>query len=65
MRVAQDLHLDVAGAAHQLFEIDLVVAEGGQRLAPATSSWRARSASVSITRMPRPPPPQLALSISG
>ncbi len=32
--VAQDLHLDVACAADQLLEIDLVVAEGGQRLAP-------------------------------
>ena len=32
--VAQDLHLDVARAADQLLEIDLVVAEGRQRLAP-------------------------------
>jgi hypothetical protein len=28
--VAEDLHLDVARALDQLFEIDLVVAEGGQ-----------------------------------
>ena len=31
--VAEDLHLDVAGALDQLFEIDLVVAEGGLGLA--------------------------------
>ena len=33
MRVAEDLHLDVAGALDQLFEIDLVLAEGGLGLA--------------------------------
>ena len=35
MRVAQHLHLDMAGALDQLFEIDLVLAEGGLRLALA------------------------------
>jgi hypothetical protein len=34
MAVAEHLHFDMAGAAHQLFEIDLVLAEGGLRLAP-------------------------------
>jgi hypothetical protein len=63
--VAQDLDLDMARAAHQLFQIDLVVAEGRQGLALAMSMAGPRSASVSMTRMPRPPPPQLALSISG
>ena len=33
MRVAEHLHLDMAGALDQLFEIDLVLAEGGLRLA--------------------------------
>ena len=33
VRVAEKLHLDMAGAAHQLFEIDLVLAEGGLGLA--------------------------------
>ncbi len=33
VRVAQDLHLDVPRAAHQLLEVDLVVAEGRLRLA--------------------------------
>ena len=32
-RVAEDLHLDMAGALHQLLEIDLVLAEGGLGLA--------------------------------
>ena len=32
--VAEDLHLDVARAAHQLLQVHLVVAEGGLRLAP-------------------------------
>ena len=35
MLVAQDLDLDVAGAADQLLQEDLVVAEGGLGLAPA------------------------------
>jgi hypothetical protein len=65
VRVAQDLHLDVARAAHQLLEIDLVVAEGGQRPRAARPPAPGEVGSVSITRMPRPPPPQLALSISG
>ncbi len=34
VRVAEDLHLDVTRAPHQLFEVDLVVAERGFRLAP-------------------------------
>ncbi len=34
MRVAEHLHFDVARIAHQLFDIHLVVAERGQRLAP-------------------------------
>jgi hypothetical protein len=33
MRVAQHLHLDMAGALDQLFQIDLVLAEGGLGLA--------------------------------
>ncbi len=66
MMVAQQLDLHMAGAAHQLFQIDFPVAEGGFRLA-ATRDLTSpiRSASVSMARMPRPPPPQLAFSISG
>jgi len=33
--VAQDLHLDVAGALDELFQVDLAVAEGRLGLAPA------------------------------
>ena len=35
VRVAEHLHLDMAGALDQLFEIDLVLAEGGLGLALA------------------------------
>ncbi len=34
VRVAEDLHLDVARAPHELLEVDLVVAERGLGLAP-------------------------------
>ena len=34
MRVAEHLHLDVPGAPHELLDVDLVVAESRQRLAP-------------------------------
>jgi hypothetical protein len=34
VRVADDLHLDMARAAHEFLEIDLVLAEGRLRLAP-------------------------------
>ena len=59
--VAQQLHLHMAGPAHQLFQIDLAVAKGRLRLPPAGST----SPSSSITRMPRPPPPQDAFNIRG
>ena len=32
VRVSEDLDLDMPGAAHELLEVDLVVAEGGQGL---------------------------------
>ena len=64
--VAKQLDLDMAGAAHQLLEIDLVVAEGRFRLAPrAPSTVRSVRPGRSMVRMPRPPPPQQAFSISG
>ena len=65
--VAEDLHFDVARAPDQLLEIDLVLAEGGFRLAPALPprSSMQLAARPRSTRMPRPPPPQLAFSITG
>ena len=65
VRVAEDLHLDVAGALDQLFEIDLVLAEGGLGLALRLRHVVDEAASSRMTRMPRPPPPHDAFSISG
>ena len=63
--VAEDLHLDVARAADQLLEIHLVLAEGGLRLAPRGRHRLDEAAPRSRrSRMPRPPPPQLALSMT-
>jgi hypothetical protein len=45
--VAEHLHLDVAGALDQLFEVDLVLAEGGLGLAPRR---RDRSAAAPRSR---------------
>ena len=42
--VAEDLHLDVARPAHQLFEIDLVLAEAGLGLAPCHRQQLASAA---------------------
>ena len=59
--VAQELHLDVARAADQLLEIDLVLAEGGLGLAPGrrarrpAAAPRARSAACRGRRRPRTP----------
>jgi hypothetical protein len=56
----------VTGALDQLFQIDLVLAEGGHRLALGLGDLALRSfGSERITRMPRPPPPQDALSMTG
>ena len=63
--VAQDLHLDVAGAAHVAFEEDRIVAEGRAGFAPRLGQPLANSAALRTTRMPRPPPPKAALTISG
>ena len=66
MGIAQDLHLDMAGTAHQFFQINFVLAERGLGLAPrGEHRIDAASASLSIGRIPRPPPPQDAFSITG
>ena len=63
--VAEDLHLDVAGRAHEALDVDA---------GPATR-WRSRrrtaghasrsASSVWHARMPMPPPPPVAFSITG
>jgi hypothetical protein len=63
--VAEDLHLDVARLEDHLLEIALAVAEGGLGLAPALAHLLGQFPSDAIGRIPRPPPPQDALSISG
>ena len=64
--VTEDLHLDVPRAAHQLLEIDLVVAERGLGFAPRDRQQFGKLAPLSsTTRMPRPPPPRLAFSMTG
>ncbi len=65
MRIAKDLAFHVAGALDKLFEIDFILAEGRHRFALASVTSLARSASERITRMPRPPPPQDAFSMTG
>ena len=63
--VADDLHLDVAGARQQLLDVDVAVAEGG--LAPPSGSAPMRVVELvgAVTaRMPRPPPPATALTIT-
>ena len=54
---AEDLHQRIRGTAQLQF-----AASASRREA---SSAPASSAADSMTRMPRPPPPQLALSITG
>jgi hypothetical protein len=63
--IAENLHLDVACPLHQLFQIDLILAEGRTGLLLGDGHLAGKSSGVRMTRMPRPPPPQLALSITG
>jgi hypothetical protein len=63
--VAKDLHLDMAGALDHLFQIALAVAEGGSASRRPSRTLASNSSSFRIGRIPRPPPPQEAFSISG
>ncbi len=65
MLVSEDLHFDVAGAQDHLFEIAFAVAKGRFSLAPALQHFFFDFVLGRIGRMPRPPPPHDALSISG
>ena len=64
--VAQNLHFDMAGAAHEAFDEDRVVAErGGGFAAGFLQESRRNRRRCSTTRMPRPPPPKAALRMRG
>ena len=64
--VAEHLHLDVARRVDEALHVDAVVAERALRLAPRRQRAAARiSCSDSTSRMPLPPPPAAALSMTG
>ena len=66
VRVAEDLHFDVLGRGDVALEEDFGPAERRRRLRAAPlRAWCASSSALRTTRMPRPPPPKLALMISG
>jgi len=63
--VAEHLHLDVLGARDVFLEEDAAL-PNARSASPCASSRRcARSAGLWTTRMPRPPPPNAALMMSG
>ncbi len=65
LAIAHDLHLDVACAVDQPFGIERPVAEGGFRFSgTARSKASAISPAWRTGRMPRPPPPAMALIIT-
>ena len=66
LAVAEDLHLDVARLLEVLLDVDGVVAEGGPGLgAGGRQRHRQIVFGVRATFMPRPPPPAVALMITG
>jgi hypothetical protein len=66
LAVAEDLHLDMARAAEVFLDIDLVIAEGGLGLgARGAEGVFELGLAVRATFMPRPPPPAVALMMTG
>ena len=64
--VAEDLHFDVLGPGDVALEEDFGPAEGGAGFALGFFELAGISSSGGrTTRMPRPPPPKLALMMSG
>ena len=64
--IAEHLDLDVARPEDRLLEVDGVVAEGALRLAPRALAGAGELVLACATRrMPLPPPPAAALSITG
>ena len=65
LAVAQDLDFDVARLLEIFLDIDFVIAEGGLGFRLRGAKAISSSASMRATFMPRPPPPAVALMITG
>ena len=63
--VPEDLDLDVPGLADVPLQVQPPVAERGVGLSPGPGQRARRTASSSITDIPRPPPPAAALISTG
>ena len=63
--VAENLHLHMARAAHQLLQINFVLAKSRTGFTLRRNDAIDKFTLVSIRRMPRPPPPHEALSMTG
>ena len=64
--VGHDLKLDVVRVNDQLLDVNLGVAESLFRFHPrAVKSLQRDSASLCAARIPRPPPPETALIMTG
>ena len=65
MVIAEDLELDVPRRFDVLLEVDVADAEGGFGLALRGLHRVRSSPAARTTRMPRPPPPAVALTMTG
>jgi hypothetical protein len=65
LAVAENLDLDVARLLQVLLDVDGIVAEGGLGLGTGGLEAMTTSASERATFMPRPPPPDDALMMTG
>jgi hypothetical protein len=65
VRVGEDLRLDVARTLDEALEVDRIVAERARGSPRVSSNALSSSPAARSTRMPLPPPPAAALSISG
>ena len=63
--VAEDLDLDVARVLDQLLDVDAAIAKCAQRFARSGFERRLQILRRSTRRMPLPPPPATAFSITG
>jgi hypothetical protein len=65
LAVAEDLHLDMARLAEIFLDVDLVIAEGRLGLGARGAEGVFELGLVVATFMPRPPPPAVALMMTG